>query len=74
MVAARVAGVLQTVHVAASDPREIVVNAGLGMGEGIVAGAVGADLITVAKDGDLYELTPKAEKVLSDRGAGLNEA
>ena len=28
----------------------------------------------VAKDGDLYELTPKAEKVLLDRGAGLNEA
>lgn len=28
----------------------------------------------VVKDGDLYELTPKAEKALSDRGAGLNEA
>ena len=28
----------------------------------------------LAKDGDLYELTPKAEKALSDRGAGLNEA
>jgi predicted transcriptional regulator len=28
----------------------------------------------VAKDGDLYELTSKAEKILSDRGAGLNEA
>src|SRR3569833_512392 len=28
----------------------------------------------VAKDGDLYELPPKAEKVLLDRGAGLNEA
>jgi hypothetical protein len=28
----------------------------------------------VAKDGDLFELTPKAEKALSDRGAGLNEA
>ena len=28
----------------------------------------------VAKDGDLYELTPKAEKALADRGAGLNEA
>ena len=27
----------------------------------------------VAKDGDLYALTPKAEKVLTDRGAGLNE-
>ncbi|OKO71302.1 hypothetical protein [Bradyrhizobium sp. NAS96.2] len=26
----------------------------------------------VAKDGDLYELTPKAEKVLSERGASLN--
>ncbi|GLH75182.1 hypothetical protein SSBR45G_00900 [Bradyrhizobium sp. SSBR45G] len=28
----------------------------------------------VAKDGDVYELTPKAEKALTDRGAGLNEA
>ena len=28
----------------------------------------------VAKDGDVYELTPKAEKALSARGAGLNEA
>jgi hypothetical protein len=28
----------------------------------------------VTKDGDLYELTPKAEKILLDRGAGLNEA
>jgi hypothetical protein len=28
----------------------------------------------VAKDGDLYELTPKAEKALAERGAGLNEA
>ena len=26
------------------------------------------------KDGDLYELAPKGEKVLSDRGAGLNES
>ncbi|MHC2465045.1 hypothetical protein [Bradyrhizobium embrapense] len=28
----------------------------------------------VAKHGDLYELTPKAEKLLSDRGASLNQA
>ena len=28
----------------------------------------------VAKDGDLYVLTPKADKVLLDRGAGLNES
>lgn len=28
----------------------------------------------VAKDGDLYQLTPKAQQELSDRGAGLNES
>jgi hypothetical protein len=28
----------------------------------------------VSKNGDLYELTPKAEKILSEQGAGLNEA
>jgi hypothetical protein len=28
----------------------------------------------VLKDSDLYELTAKGEKVLADRGAGLNEA
>ena len=78
MVRARVAGVLQTVHVAASDPREIVVNAGLGLGEGIVAGSVGADLITVAKDGDLergplrfrYLTAEKRHQVVFDRRAG----
>jgi len=26
------------------------------------------------KNGDLYELTAKGEKVLADRGAGLNES
>lgn len=28
----------------------------------------------VSKDGDLYELTPKSEKILWDLGAQLNEA
>jgi hypothetical protein len=28
----------------------------------------------LAKAGDVYQLTPKAEKALSDRGVGLNEA
>lgn len=28
----------------------------------------------VVKDGDLYQLTPKAQKALTDRGAGLNES
>ena len=28
----------------------------------------------VSKDGDIFELTPKGEKLLADRGSGLNEA
>jgi len=28
----------------------------------------------IARNGDRCELTPKAEKILSHRGAGLNEA
>ena len=28
----------------------------------------------VTKHGDIYELTPKAEKELSERGVGLHEA
>jgi DNA-binding IclR family transcriptional regulator len=28
----------------------------------------------VARDGDRYKVTPKAEKALSERGVGLNEA
>lgn len=28
----------------------------------------------VTKNGDLYELSPKGEKIIEDRGAGLNEA
>jgi len=78
MAFARVAGVLQTVHVAAGEPREIVVNAGLGLGEGIVAGSVGADLITVSKDGDLergplrfrYLTAEKRNQVVFDRRSG----
>jgi hypothetical protein len=28
----------------------------------------------VEKDGDLFKITPRGQKVLSDRGAGLNES
>jgi pyruvate,water dikinase len=80
MVASRVSGVVQTIHAAAEDPGELVVNAGLGLGEGIVSGAVGADQITVSKEGDLargplrfhYVVGDKAEQVVFDpsRGAG----
>jgi len=50
MVHSRVSGVLQTVNVARGDLREMVINVGLGLGEGIVSGLVAADLITVVKD------------------------
>jgi hypothetical protein len=39
-----------------------------------------ADVLTLIvrgyaeKDGDLFRITPRGEKVLSDRGAGLNES
>jgi hypothetical protein len=28
----------------------------------------------VERDGDLFKVTPRGEKVLTDRGAGLNES
>jgi phosphohistidine swiveling domain-containing protein len=75
----RVSGVLQTVNVAESEPREMVVNVGLGLGEGIVSGTVAADHVVVAKEGDLergplrfrYITADKREQVLFDRRAGV---
>jgi pyruvate,water dikinase len=75
----RVSGVLQTVNVAEAEPREIVVNVGLGLGEGIVSGAVAADHVVVAKEGDLergplrfrYVTADKREQVGFDRRAGF---
>jgi pyruvate,water dikinase len=78
MVSARVSGVVQTIHAASGDPAEIVINAGLGLGEGIVSGAVGADQIAVSKEGDLqhgplrfhYIVGDKAEQVVFDASSG----
>jgi phosphohistidine swiveling domain-containing protein len=75
----RVSGVIQTVNIAGSDLREMVINAGLGLGEGIVSGAVGADHIVVAKEGDLerdalrfrYVTADKREKMVFNRRAGF---
>ncbi len=75
----RVAGVLQTVNVAEGEVREMVVNAGLGLGEGIVSGIVGADHVVVSKEGNLeqgplrfrYITGDKREKVVYNRQGGL---
>jgi pyruvate,water dikinase len=79
IVRSRVSGVVQTVNVAESEPREMVINVGLGLGEGVVSGTVAADHVVVAKEGDLlkgplrfrYVTADKRERVIFDRRAGL---
>jgi phosphohistidine swiveling domain-containing protein len=79
MVLSRVSGVLQTVNVAEDKHTEIVINAGLGLGEGIVSGTVAADLVFVAKTADLrsaplqfrYITSDKQERVVFDARAGM---
>jgi phosphoenolpyruvate synthase/pyruvate phosphate dikinase len=78
MVDARVSGVLHTVYAAAGQLREMVVNVGLGLGEGIVSGTVDVDQVLVAKQGDLsrgdlqlrYRIGDKREQVVLDRERG----
>lgn len=79
MVDSRVSGVVQTVNLAVNDFREIVINAGLGLGMGIVSGTVAADHIVVAKGGDpeggfirfRYETAEKREYVVFDKRSGI---
>jgi pyruvate,water dikinase len=75
----RVSGVLHTVNVAEGELREIVINAGLGLGEGVVSGTVEADHVVVAKEGDLdrdplrfrYVTADKRERVVFNERAGF---
>jgi pyruvate,water dikinase len=70
---------VQTINVARGELREIVINAGLGMGEGIVSGKVAADLAIVIKDGNLdtgplqfkYITADKASRVVFNSRAGF---
>ncbi|MBI5067791.1 MAG: hypothetical protein HZB56_06085 [Deltaproteobacteria bacterium] len=74
MVDSRVSGVLHTVCAATGQLREMVINAGLGLGEGVVSGAVEVDTVLVSKDGDLfsdevrlrYRVGDKRERVVRD--------
>ena len=84
MIRSRVSGVLQTVNVGRGDLQEMLINVGLGQGEGIVSGRVSADLVTVVKDiqpgGDPvhfnYLTNDKSEQVVFDekRGSGTRIA
>jgi hypothetical protein len=78
IVRARVSGVLQTLDVGGAEPGEMRINAGLGLGEGVVSGAVDADEIRVSRagpaDGPLrvrYVVRDKTEQVVFDRRAGF---
>ncbi len=82
MVAASSSGVLHTVNVAERRLREMVINAGLGLGEGIVSGTVAADRIVVSKEGDLqhgelhfrYVTAEKRERVVFNSRLGSGTA
>ena len=79
MVNSRVSGVLQTVNIPRGNIREIVINAGLGLGEGVVSGTVAADQITVTKKTDpekellrlRYITSDKAEQIIFNHRAGI---
>jgi phosphohistidine swiveling domain-containing protein len=79
IVNSRISGVLQTINVAEGETREIVINVGLGLGEGIVSGLVTADQIVVDKEsataeGPLrfrYITGDKRERVVFNRRSGI---
>ncbi|MBU0474261.1 MAG: hypothetical protein KKF62_08865 [Bacteroidetes bacterium] len=78
IVNSRVSGVLQTVDVPRGNHREMVINAVLGLGEGIVSGTIAADQITVSKETDLeseplrfsYITSDKTEQIIFNRRLG----
>ena len=78
MVWSRAAGVMQTTNVAEGLPHELVINVGLGLGEGVVSGLVAADHVVVSKEhspaaGHLrfrYVTAEKRERVVFDMRAG----
>ncbi len=77
MAYSRVSGVIQTINAAQSNPCELVINVGLGLGEGIVSGAVAADHVLVVKSDDRsapprfrYLTSDKRERVIYDERFG----
>jgi len=67
MITARASGVMQTVNVPADDHREVVINAGLGLGEGVVSGLVATDMITVVKNDDPDDRSLRINYITNDK-------
>ena len=78
LVDSRAAGVLHTLSAASGQPREMVLNVGLGLGEGVVSGIVEVDHVVVSRTGDLdpdrlrfrYTVGDKRDQVVRDRRTG----
>lgn len=78
IVNSRVSGVLQTINVAEGETREIVINVGLGLGEGIVSGLVAGDHVVVDKESTgassglrfRYITGDKRERIVFNRRSG----
>ena len=67
MIPARASGVMQTVNAPGNDQREIVVNAGLGLGEGVVSGLVATDMITIVKNAAPDDLSLRINYITNDK-------
>ncbi len=78
VVNARAAGVLHTLSVTAGQAREMVINVGLGLGEGVVSGTVDVDHIVVSREADPreeplrfhYQVGDKDSRIAFDEAAG----
>lgn len=78
IVDARVAGVLHTLSATAGQAREMVINVGLGLGEGVVSGTVEVDHVVVSRETDVMEdplrfhylVGDKSSRIVYDRKAG----
>jgi phosphohistidine swiveling domain-containing protein len=79
MVDARASGVLLTASLVAGGLRQMVINVGPGVGEGVVSGIVDVDQILVSKDTDFeteplrfqYHVGDKRDRVVFDDRAGF---
>jgi phosphohistidine swiveling domain-containing protein len=67
MADARVSGVIQTVNVPRDNYRELVINAALGLGEGVVSGKVASDMITVVKPLDSEQGALRINYITNDK-------
>jgi pyruvate,water dikinase len=79
MIPSRVSGVLHTIWAVGDRPRETLINAGWGLGEGIVSGTVDADEILVPRIGKpqervaamRYRVGDKREQIVFDARSGV---